>query len=70
MFKLKHKVGDLVTISYERDRIGIIIDVQSKRRSDFPYTIQWLVDGKPKGCKINFGHYSQGVVIALEEVCK
>ena len=68
MSKLKYKVGDLVTISYERDRIGIITEVREYH--SFPYKIQWLKEERLTGHNNNFGHYSHGVVVALEEVCK
>ncbi len=68
MSKLKYKVGDLVTISYERDRIGIITEV--REYNSFPYKIQWLREGRMVGHKSDFGHYSHGVVVGLEEVCK
>ena len=66
---LKYKVGDLVTVSYETHRIGIVTEVR-KSVNSFPYKIQWLVEGRITGKKNDFGHYSAGVVIALEEVCK
>ena len=66
MSKLKYKVGDLVTISYERDRIGIITEVRNK--NSFPYKVKWLKEGRLAGHNSNFGHYSHGVVIGLEEV--
>ena len=66
---LKHKVGDLVTVSYERSRIGIVTEIRNSAQA-FPYKIQWLVEGRITGKKNDFGHYSAGVVIALEEVCK
>ena len=65
---LKYKVGDLVTISYERDRIGIVTEVRKK--NSFPYKVQWLKEGRLTGHNNDFGHYSHGVVIGLEEVCK
>ena len=68
MSKLKYKVGDLVTISYERDRIGIVTEV--RKNNSFPYKVKWLKEGRLVGHSSNFGHYSYGVVIGLEEVCK
>ena len=68
MSKLKYKVGDLVTISYERDRIGIVTEVRTK--NPFPYKVQWLKEGRLTGKKNDFGHYSSGVVMALEELCQ
>ena len=68
MSKLKYKVGDLVTISYERDRIGIVTDVRSAK-NHFPYTVQWLKEGRMLKKQSSIGHYSQGVIIGLEEVC-
>ena len=65
---LKHKVGDLVTVSYERNRIGIVTEVREK--NPFPYKVQWLKEGRLTGKKNDFGHYSHGVVMALEEVCQ
>ena len=69
MSKLKYKVGDLVTISYERDRIGVVTDVRSSA-NHFPYTVQWLKEGTRVGCLGSIGHYSQGVIIGLEDTCK
>ena len=69
MSKLKYKVGDLVTLSYETDRIGIVIEVRKSFHS-FPYKVQWLKEGRLTGYNNDFGHYSDGVVIGLEEVCK
>ena len=66
---LKYKVGDLVTLSYERDRIGIITEVR-KIGYSFPYKVQWLKEGRLTGKKNDFGHYSDGVVIGLEVTCK
>ena len=63
---LKHKVGDLVTVSYEKNRIGIVTEVRKSAHS-FPYKIQWLVEGRITGFNNDFGHYSEGVVVALEE---
>ena len=68
MSKIKHKVGDLVTISYETDRIGIVTEVRED--NPFPYKVQWLKEGRLTGNKNDFGHYSHGVVIALEVLCK
>ena len=68
MSKLKYKVGDLVTVSYERHRIGIVVEVREK--NPFPYKVQWLKEGRLTGKMNDFGHYSSGVVMALEEVCK
>tara|TARA_B100001094_G_C17476944_1_gene460067 strand:- start:27 stop:233 length:207 start_codon:yes stop_codon:yes gene_type:complete len=68
MSKLKYKVGDLVTVSYERNRIGIVTEI--RKNNSFPYKVQWLIEGKMVGHKSDFGHYSRGVVVALEEVCK
>ena len=68
MSKLKYKVGDLVTLSYDIGRIGIVTEVRKSVHS-FPYKIQWLKEGKLTGKKNDFGHYSYGVVIGLEEVC-
>ena len=68
--KLEHKVGDLVTISYETDRIGIVTEVRSN--NSFPYRIKWLIEDKMNTrCKIygDYGHYSEGVIISLEETC-
>ena len=67
MSKLKHSVGDLVTISYETDRIGIVTEVREE--NSFPYKVQWLKEGRLTGKKNDFGHYCHGVVIALGEVC-
>ena len=64
---LKYKVGDLVTVSYERDRIGIITKV--RKNNAFPYKVQWLKEGRLTGHNNDFGHYSDGVVIGLEETC-
>ena len=64
---LKYKVGDLVTISYERDRIGIVTEV--RKNNNFPYKVQWLKEGRLTGHNSDFGFYSHGVVIGLEEVC-
>ena len=69
MSKLKYKVGDLVTISYERNRIGIVVEVR-KGVVSFPYKVQWLKEGRLTGKKNDFGHYSQGVIVGLEELCK
>ena len=69
MPKLKYKVGDLVTISYERDRIGIVVEVR-KGVVSFPYKVKWLKEGKLTGHNSSFGHYSHGVIFALEELCK
>ena len=66
---LKYKVGDLVTLSYERDRIGIITEVRKSVHS-FPYKVQWLKEGRLTGHNNDFGHYSHGVVIGLEETCQ
>lgn len=63
---LKHKVGDLVTVSYEKNRIGIVTEVRKSAYS-FPYKIQWLVEGRITRSNNDFGHYSEGVVVALEE---
>ena len=68
MSRLKYKVGDLVTVSYERHRIGIVIEVRES--NPFPYKVQWLKEGRLTGHNNDFGHYSHGVVIGLEEVCK
>lgn len=68
MSKLKHSVGDLVTISYETDRIGIVTEVREK--NPFPYKVQWLKEGRLTGKSNDFGHYCHGVVIGLEELCK
>lgn len=65
---LKYKVGDLVTISYETDRIGIVTEV--RENNAFPYKVQWLKEGRLTGHNNDFGHYSHGVVIALEVLCK
>ena len=67
MSKLKYKVGDLVTLSYETDRIGMVIEVRKSFHS-FPYKVQWLKEGRLTGKKNDFGHYCHGVVIGLEEV--
>jgi len=67
--KLKYKVGDLVTISYERDRIGIVVEVR-KGVVSFPYTVQWLKEGRMVGQLGSIGHYSHGVIIGLEVTCK
>ena len=66
MSRLKYKVGDLVTVSYERHRIGIIVEI--RHMTPFPYKVQWLKEGRLTGKKNDFGHYSSGVVMALEEV--
>jgi hypothetical protein len=67
--KLKYKVGDLVTISYERGRIGIVTEIRENHT--FPYIVKWLIETtnirSPRLCDI--GHYSVGVIISLEEVC-
>ena len=67
--KLKHKVGDLVTISYERGRIGIVTEIREKHT--FPYSVKWLIETtnfrSPRLGDI--GHYSVGVIISLEEAC-
>ena len=68
MSKLKYKVGDLVTVSYERDRIGIVTEIRDNY--SFPYKVQWLIEGKMVGHKSDFGHYSSGVVVGLEETCE
>ena len=67
MSKLKHKVGDLVTVSYERDRFGIVTEIRANLQ--FPYKVQWLIEGNMKGNKSNFGHYSEGVLVPVEETC-
>ena len=68
MSELKHKVGDLVTVSYERDRLGIVTEIRTNIQ--FPYKVQWLIEGNMKGNKSNFGHYSEGVLIPVETICK
>jgi hypothetical protein len=68
--KLEHKVGELVTISYETDRIGIVTEVRDN--NPFPYRVKWLVEDKMNArCKTygDYGHYSVGVIISLEEIC-
>jgi hypothetical protein len=65
---LKHKVGDLVTVSYERDRFGIVTEIRANLQ--FPYKVQWLIEGNMKGNKSNFGHYSEGVLVPVEVVCE
>ncbi len=66
---LKYKVGDLVTLSYERDRIGIVTEVRTSVHS-FPYKVKWLKEGRLTGHNNDFGHYSHGVVIGLEVTCE
>ena len=68
MSKLKHKVGDLVTVSYERDRFGIVTEITPNIQ--FPYKVQWLIEGNMKGNKSNFGLYSEGVLVPVEETCE
>ena len=68
MSRLKYKVGDLVTVSYERHRIGIVVEI--RHTTPFPYKVKWLKEGRLTGYNNDFGHYSDGVVIGLEEVCK
>ena len=68
--KLKHKVGDLVTISYEPDRIGIVTEVRDN--NTFPYRVKWLIEDKMNArskAMGDYGHYSEGVIISLEETC-
>jgi hypothetical protein len=67
--KLKYKVGDLVTISYERDRIGVITHIRDGT-NHFPYTVQWLKESRISRNQSSIGHYSQGVIIGLEDTCK
>ena len=67
MIKLKHKVGDLVTVSYERSRFGIVTEIRANHT--FPYKVNWLIEGRLTGHKSNFGHYSEGVLMPVEVIC-
>ncbi len=63
------QVGDLVTISYEQDRIGIILTIDESKT--FGYHVRWLKDGKSfkKHARLtgDFGNYSRGVLLELDK---
>ena len=64
---MRHKIGDLVTISYETERIGIVTEI--RENSPFPYKVKWIREGRLIRYDSDFGHYSEGVVIPLEVLC-
>ena len=48
---------------------GHVLQVVRKSVHSFPYKVEWLKEGRLTGHNNDFGHYSHGVVIGLEEVC-
>ncbi len=61
------RVGDLVTISYERERIGIIVSIN--KEVSFGYKVKWLREGKTfchrDSSYRDFGHYTRCVLVPV-----
>lgn len=61
------QVGDLVTVSYEQDRIGIILSIDKSKK--YGYHVRWLRDGKcfKKHTRLtgDFGNYSENLLVEL-----
>lgn len=64
---MDYKLGDLVTITYATDRIGIIVEIRDNNPI-FPYAVKWIKEELPriKKSRGDIGHYSGGVLMKLE----